>query len=183
MSVPLKASFVILLVLLVNSCCGHDKVGNRKVTYMSAPQNWFKAMEICQSKGMQLLTVDCPSEQEDVKALAEKYNAKPGLWLSGNDLASEGSFVWGFTREPVTFSRWNIFQPNNLLFIEHCIAVIADFEKWSHWDDVDCRKTFPFFCQEAEYSREQLRKICNSPASNEEGNWNSISQYSRSNLD
>lgn len=45
------------------------------------------------------------------------------FWTSGNDRATEGTFVWGDSNVPVRSSLWYVGEPNNWNGNENCASV------------------------------------------------------------
>lgn len=147
---PINQTLLLLLVLFLSgySQCA-EFVGNREVKYMTVPQNWHTAFEICRAEGGELLSVHNDQEYEQVKVLANKYNTTnigPSIWLAANDLGQEGSFVWTMTGKRVSYAKFRPNQPDNSNGNEHCLEITW---RWNDvaWNDTTCSTKFPYFCQ------------------------------------
>lgn len=139
---------VILSFFLVKRTTCIDVVGNREVKYMSIPQNWFTAYEICRAYGMQLLTIHNERENEQVLALADIYKAQSAFWLGGNDLGHTGDYVWTGTGLKVVNAWWGPGQPDNPEGgKEHCLEITYQWPE-PKWNDCPCDYNRVFFCEE-----------------------------------
>lgn len=57
------------------------------------------------------------------------------VWLGATDAASEGTFVWSATGEPLTYSNWYQGEPNDYGGDEDCVLA---FVGQGSWNDVPC---------------------------------------------
>lgn len=146
----LYSSLALFLVsLLLGTVQSVDLIGDREVRYNRVPLNWFTAYEVCRSQGMQLLTINSDEDNDQIYALAEKFQPRPSFWLAGNDLGHEGDFVWATNGLKVTAARWVGNGPDNYNNLEHCIEITY---RWNAsapvWNDVPCSTKLPFFCEQ-----------------------------------
>ncbi|XP_073840488.1 brevican core protein triforce isoform X2 [Musca autumnalis] len=114
--------------------------------------NWFKATQYCRYHGMHLASI---SSQEENDRL-EKHIKDFGLdgehfWISGTDLADEGSFFWMATGRPITFTNWNAGEPNNYRYEngeeENCMELWNRDGKGLKWNDSPCSFETYFICE------------------------------------
>ena len=76
--------------------------------------NWDVAEAFAVSQGGHLMSITSAAEQAFILAtFLSGPNDRMPLWLGINDVAVEGTFVWT-TGEAVTFTAWDINEPNNL---------------------------------------------------------------------
>lgn len=70
----------------------------------------------------------------------------PNLWIGGNDLGEEGTFIWSSTGKRFEFSNWSKGQPDNYKNNENCAHYydITDYE----WNDASCLFKMGFICEE-----------------------------------
>ncbi|KAH8380351.1 hypothetical protein KR009_010152, partial [Drosophila setifemur] len=114
--------------------------------------NWFKATQYCRYHGMHLASI---SSQEENDRL-EKHIRDFGLghehfWISGTDLADEGTFFWMATGRPITFTNWNAGEPNNFRYEngeeENCLELWNRDGKGLKWNDSPCSFETYFVCE------------------------------------
>ena len=142
-----KACVCLLLILLVRSCYSVDRIGGRRVTFVSEPQNWHTAYEICRSQGLQLLTLNNDEECEEAYRLGRKYRPMTSFWLGASDIGHENVFVWMATGRTVISAQWGSRQPDNSDKSEHCIEVSYLWNGDPKWNDVRCHYKKVFFCE------------------------------------
>lgn len=68
------------------------------------------------------------------------------MWVGGNDLADEGTFIWAVTGKRFEFTNWFKGNPDNSGNVENCVHIynITDFE----WNDANCIFKMGFICEE-----------------------------------
>jgi hypothetical protein len=66
-------------------------------------------------------------------------------WTGGNDLETEGKWVWISHGCPIKFNGWKKNQPDNYKGIEHCafMSLIRAFQ----WVDTNCKKLSFYICE------------------------------------
>ncbi|XP_078315448.1 uncharacterized protein LOC111102651 [Crassostrea virginica] len=81
---------------------------------------------------------------------AMTYAADFGIWIGGNDVNTEYSFVWIGSSAPVPFNytKWHQGQPNNMNGDQDCVMLQyktanGDYE----WGDVGCEEKHSFICE------------------------------------
>merc|ERR1712121_221369 len=83
--------------------------------YMMAPMDlsYMEAMAECERQGGYLLKINSEDENEAMIDYLFSYQGSDAfggvpnnLWLNVNDIAEEGTFVYGTSGIPITFSNW-----------------------------------------------------------------------------
>lgn len=73
------------------------------------------------------------------------------FWVSGTDLADEGSFFWMANGQPITFTNWNAGEPNNFQYDngeeENCLELWNRDGKGLKWNDSPCSFETFFVCE------------------------------------
>lgn len=64
-------------------------------------------------------------------------------WNGGNDLETEGNWVWISHGCPFKFNNWEKNQPDNYKGIEHCVFMSQVFQ----WNDFNCKQLFFYICE------------------------------------
>ena len=76
-------------------------------------------------------------------ALAVMSDPDGMYWLGGNDLDTEGVFIWhSGERQNIDVTMWNPIQPDNFLGNEHCL--VSYFRKLS---DISCLDYKKYMCE------------------------------------
>ena len=65
------------------------------------------------------------------------------MWIGGNDIAAEGTWVWEDGEIWGGFTAWNDGEPNGGVS-EQCIALL--YYK-NAWNDVSCGRVYNFMCK------------------------------------
>lgn len=116
-------------------------------------RSYLQGRADCQTAGGDLVRVDSSVENDLVFALANTpAPVAADWWLGGNDLVTEGKFVW---LDDVTeivaplFEQWRTGEPNNAgTNGEDCMILESD-NPLKEWDDRPCGNTFPVICERA----------------------------------
>jgi len=102
---------------------------------------WSDAGDACAANGYHLATVNDTAESDWIASLNDS------LWLSLNDIDTEDVWVWedgsslAAELEPPG-GPWNNNEPNNALFIEHCVHTSPN-----GWNDNQCEMTSGYLCE------------------------------------
>uniref|UniRef100_A0A1A9WW81 C-type lectin domain-containing protein n=1 Tax=Glossina brevipalpis TaxID=37001 RepID=A0A1A9WW81_9MUSC len=109
--------------------------------------NWFEASAICRTMNGSLASIENERIMEAIdQHLAPEKPADPWWWLSGNDLASEGNFVWANTGQPMNYTLWSTGQPNHFKDNEHCVNLWVSGGLFT-MNDLDCKRHNFFICE------------------------------------
>ncbi|XP_075155822.1 lectin subunit alpha-like [Haematobia irritans] len=148
----LKISILILVVMQMTQAVLYDKWHEcqefgRIFIEEEQKYNWFEAWNECAIRNMTLIAVDTAERNPAIDTiLRKKFTKCPNLWIGGNDLGEEGTFIWSSTGNRFEFSNWQKGQPDNYKNNEHCVHyyTITDFE----WNDAPCSSKMGFICEE-----------------------------------
>ncbi|CAG0897634.1 unnamed protein product [Cyprideis torosa] len=101
---------------------------------------WQEAREICQARGMDLVSLHSSEEETFVASL---FTPLVTFWIGLNDQANEGSYVWSDGTE-LDYPNWD--GPNDPTGTtgQNCVRWYADTGLWR---DVSCDSTFAFACK------------------------------------
>ena len=69
-----------------------------------------------------------------------------GYWIGGNDIASEGMFVW-VSGNSIVFENWDENEPSNTYSYSDCMRSKSDWRL----HDMNCMSTYDSIC-EKEYT-------------------------------
>lgn len=119
----------------------------RNTTALSQPE----AMSACQQFGAYLLEVDDVKENhwvtstllKDVYCINEYFCT---TWTGGNDIETEGVFVWGYSGTPVTFTNWDAWNPDDMHNPSEEIDCVEMFYT-GQWNDKPCDSATSFICE------------------------------------
>ena len=81
--------------------------------------------------------------------LIEGSDADPfEMWIGGNDIVKEGTFVWVANGQTTTYLNWGPMQPNNRWGNENCVIISKDTAYGFDytWGDDLCTKEFRYIC-------------------------------------
>ncbi|XP_030053018.1 C-type lectin domain family 4 member G [Microcaecilia unicolor] len=98
-------------------------------------RNWESAQEFCISKSAHLLIV----EEDETRYLLD-YIKPHSYWIGLRKKANVWTWVDG---KPLTFSKWNYGEPNNMRQQEHC----AEMYVTGKWNDFDCSIQKQWICE------------------------------------
>ncbi|XP_019931003.2 C-type lectin 37Da [Aedes albopictus] len=117
--------------------------------------NWYKASEICNYFGMQLVTITSRDENDAVARFVQRSDkfsdVACSFWIGGNDLAEEGTFSWMPNGQLVRYANWTPGEPNNHNGTEHCMQIVYEprrEQRWT-WNDNKCRTKYMYFICES----------------------------------
>nr|XP_022291184.1 uncharacterized protein LOC111102650 [Crassostrea virginica] len=126
-------------------------------TFHPEPLNYTHAIEACKQvwPDASLVQIKTEGEQGFIayqinNSQAITYAADFGIWIGGNDIDTEHSFVWIGSSAPVPFNytKWHPGQPNNMNGDQDCVMLQyrtanGDYE----WGDVGCEEKHSFICE------------------------------------
>jgi hypothetical protein len=109
-------------------------------------RTWQAAKQACADEGMTLASVFSAEEDQQINALVN--NQVEFVWLGGNDVASEGNWVWDASGESIgPYTNWANNEPNNEGGIEH--VMLKDFRpNPPAWVDAKDFYERAYVCQE-----------------------------------
>ena len=67
------------------------------------------------------------------------------LWLGASDERAEGSWIWAHSGQPLAYTNWIYYAPDNVVDLEHCLSIL----NWSQgkWEDDYCGLEMEFVCE------------------------------------
>lgn len=69
--------------------------------------------------------------------------------MAGTDVGKESNFYWMGHDESMSFTDWNIGEPNNMLWNQNCLSIhYWPDDRLYQWDDDFCANEFHFMCEE-----------------------------------
>ncbi|XP_071139641.1 galactose-specific lectin nattectin-like [Mytilus edulis] len=105
---------------------------------------WQQAKLACERKGAYLAEIDSEAENNFVKQLAQKV-PNHSVWLGGNDIAHEGTWVWAGSGKPLTFTDWwkstdgrRKDEPDNKGRSGSDCLSLSKYDNYSAWHDSEC---------------------------------------------
>ncbi|CAC5363128.1 unnamed protein product [Mytilus coruscus] len=104
---------------------------------------WNDAKLTCESYGSMMVEVKSNCENDFLKTKAATYKAS--YWLGGTDIKIEGIWIWSSSQTEVTFSDWNVGNPNNANDNEHCLGMNYGAEL--KWNDYPCSGKLRTICE------------------------------------
>jgi hypothetical protein len=75
-----------------------------------ADGSWINAEINANALGGNLVTINDAAEEAWLRAI---FGTDIRYWIGFNDAAAEGAWVWS-SGEPVTYTNWDDFEPNNM---------------------------------------------------------------------
>jgi len=104
------------------------------------PSTWSEANKFCRKlwKGKGTLA-RINNAQEDNWIFNQAH--KKEVWIGGNDLKTEGKFIWSDGCK-MSYSKWNAKQPDNKKN-EDCVHYASN----GKWNDLNCGKKMRFVCK------------------------------------
>ncbi|KAL9974664.1 hypothetical protein ACROYT_G011727 [Oculina patagonica] len=118
---------------------GWTLFNNHCYKYFSDEMSWSAAKSQCESLGSILATIHSGEENNFVYTLITK-----NAWIGGNDIDSEGAWVWEDGESWGGFTSWNSGEPNND-YNEDCLVMIYSLA--GNWNDLDCGAARAFVCK------------------------------------
>ena len=103
--------------------------------------NWTEAKTNCEKNEGHLVEIGSLEEHDALVKEAPGF-----VWIGLNDRAKEDTWVWSYSGEEPTFTKWNPNEPNNhLANDEDCVALWADFGY--NWNDIGCSTRYRSICE------------------------------------
>ena len=113
--------------------CGSDwtEWGSHCYKFFGEKLTWFDAQARCEKEGSHLASVHSGDENQFLGT----FQDSSGWWIGGNDLDTEGTWVWTDGTE-WDYQNWSPGQPSTSYSNsdEHCLEFWAS----TFWNDVPC---------------------------------------------
>nr|XP_023015125.1 macrophage mannose receptor 1-like [Leptinotarsa decemlineata] len=105
--------------------------------------NYNGAMEFCNERSMQLLSIQDEKEQMKIEEEMLKRNIDHFYWTSG--YLADGIWYWN-EKEEMSYQNWAKGQPDNKNGNESCLEIYIPWNK-ARWNDQDCIDKNPVICE------------------------------------
>ncbi|GFO13808.1 collectin-11 [Plakobranchus ocellatus] len=103
------------------------------------------ANQACKSSGGYLVEFDDDEEYQFVYDFVTRTGGANTFWTGGNDIATEGHFVYFNSKRPVpTLTGWAGGQPDDYARSEDCMEIRLNFRGLNDWV---CSQTGKFVCE------------------------------------
>jgi hypothetical protein len=122
------------------------------VTYKSygpaGATSWSDATVVCETLGMQLVTVDNAKRAADLHSqMVAMYGANVSYWLGASDAAVEGNWTWVDKRTwSTSYLSWASGEPSNTKGDEDCL-VVRPVGSSAAWHATSCNSSSVLVCQ------------------------------------
>lgn len=82
---------------------------------------------------------------------------RTNIWIGGNDLGVNRTFVWYATGKRFEFSNWSPSNPDYFTNLEHCVHYYehSNYE----WNDANCAQKMGYICEENRFLNEMRRNL------------------------
>ena len=113
-------------------------------------------MDVCITSSLVRCAIGCLKWQclhsacRDLQTFTDRGLPDTRIWLDATDSATEGIFIWMATQEVMTYTNWDINEPNNGGYYgggEDCAHLNSRHGKWN---DKECGASGKSVC-ESEY--------------------------------
>ena len=121
------------------------KDGMYLVTKTAADFNIASANYFCRLYGGYLVELDDFEEYQFVSDLVSKILGANSFYTGGNDIDSEGTFVYYNSKKPVPQNIWTGGKPSNSNGNEHCMEIRIDAD--SKINDFICSGFGKYVCE------------------------------------
>lgn len=100
---------------------------------------WRIAREKCQTQDSDLIMISNEKTMSYIEEIARKNKnlRHCDFWIGANDEKSENDWRWVSNADPISYTNWNLNEPNNGAGDEHCAMMLWVFN-WK-WNDARCK--------------------------------------------
>ncbi|XP_037809015.1 lectin subunit alpha-like [Lucilia sericata] len=159
----MKQPINLVLIVIIAYFCSLAYSADDKLLFKSEEKNeyyiqpaqkftWAQALNECDSRTMDLLTIEDAKKAEEIEKLLKKVFSKktiPRFYLGAHDQEEFRKFNW-ITKEaikPFSYTNWESSEPNNYKNLnERCVHL--GFHGSLQWNDINCERKYGFICQE-----------------------------------
>ena len=113
------------------------------VSKTEANFNIASANNFCRESGGYLVELDDTDESRFVKDLVTRIGGANIFWTGGNDIDSEGTFVYYNSKKPVPPNLWSGSEPNNFGGNEDCMEISVSGAIY----DNECTQSGKYVCE------------------------------------
>ena len=108
-------------------------------------KTWDNAKTDCVAAGSYLVTIHSEEEQDFVSSIIP---VNVDVWMGGNDLATEGDWVWEDGKPWGVYTKWRPGEPNNYQDNEDCLLMV---EREKTWNDKECSAQQSSVCKKGKF--------------------------------
>lgn len=109
------------------------------------PTNWQTARQMCEAINAHLAVSTSQTENDLFSPLAQLDD----IWVGGNDISTEGAWVWLNGESMAGYTNWRMGEPNNSTGTdpmgEDCMIIEGD--NGGLWDDRSCLREYGYICE------------------------------------
>ncbi|XP_036420719.1 macrophage mannose receptor 1-like [Colossoma macropomum] len=134
------------VLFLISAVCGVSAYIPHRSHFVNESKTWTEAQSYCRQNYTDLVTITTMEEMKRLNATL-KDKTRSFVWI-GLDRGNTGKWLWSladesFYRKGNTYRNWESGEPNNLLGIQYCVAMLKDT---GTWNDERCDKPYTFVC-------------------------------------
>ena len=108
-------------------------------------KTWNNAMTDCVAIGSNLVTIHSEEEQDFVWSIIP---VNVDIWMGGNDIATEGDWVWEDGKPWGVYTKWHPGEPNDANYAEDCLTM---YQAHGMWNDLDCDWQLSSICKKGDF--------------------------------
>ncbi|XP_062593296.1 low affinity immunoglobulin epsilon Fc receptor-like [Saccostrea cucullata] len=106
--------------------------------------NWYPAKTWCEEFASYLVELDSQEESDWITNKFLKADVCASVqfcstWSGGNDITTEGVFIWAQSNAPLVYTNWAPKQPANGM----------NMRSNGKWNDAKCSDQFKFICEKS----------------------------------
>ncbi|ELU06296.1 hypothetical protein CAPTEDRAFT_144130, partial [Capitella teleta] len=115
-------------------------------SFNTSLEDWHSARSVCLQNGGHLVALETETEYDNIarmlRTTPEYSSLNNGWWTAGNDIDTEGTWLWADVNRPLTIDRWIPGQPDNRFGTEKC----GEFNPTHNYlyNDLTCEWKRPF---------------------------------------
>uniref|UniRef100_A0A1A9WN44 C-type lectin domain-containing protein n=1 Tax=Glossina brevipalpis TaxID=37001 RepID=A0A1A9WN44_9MUSC len=133
-----------LMLVGLTGDANYNRVGEKWLYFSEEKVSWFKAYALCRTMDGYLTSLENKRVWESVnKHLKTNFSNDSWFWISGNDLASSGNFVWANTGTSMNYSVWSEGQPKTG---KNCVNLQFTNDRYE-MNNLDCHHFNYFICE------------------------------------
>ena len=125
---------------LISGCdSSWTQYGSHCYRFYQEQLTWSDAKARCEREGGDLTSIHSAEENQFLATISQNAYT----WIGGNDLDTEGTFVWS-DGSAWDFTQWEAGEPNNS-GDQDC--ALTGFQGRAVWDDSHCTRKLSFICK------------------------------------
>ncbi|XP_075073153.1 uncharacterized protein LOC142161440 isoform X3 [Mixophyes fleayi] len=116
--------------------------GNKLFATNDLKESFENAQKTCRESGGNVATPKNAAENSAVQQILQTMGDSGTAFLGISDLQVEGTFKY-FSGDKITYTNWNIGEPNNNKYIEDCVEIREN----GKWNDISCNLQRSVICE------------------------------------